>query len=44
MPLAEPDGDPNGFALWSGTSFSAAILAGELAQERAEERAASGGS
>jgi len=31
----------NGYALWSGTSFSAAILAGELAQARAEERAAS---
>ena len=43
-PLAEPDEDPNGFALWSGTSFSAAIYAAELAPERAEQRAASGGS
>jgi subtilisin family serine protease len=50
MPLAERPvnashtPDANGFALWSGTSFSAAILAGELAQEKAEERKASGGS
>jgi len=38
------EGDGNGFALWSGTSFSAAVLAGELAQARARERAAGGGS
>jgi hypothetical protein len=44
MPLAGPNVDPNGFALWGGTSFSAAILAGELAQERADERAANAGS
>jgi Subtilase family len=47
MPLTgldDPGGDGNGYALWSGTSFSAAIYAGELAQARAEERAASGGS
>jgi hypothetical protein len=43
MPLTAPDGDGNGYALWSGTSFSAAILAGELAQARATERAASAG-
>jgi subtilisin family serine protease len=34
------DGDGNGFALWSGTSFSAAIVAGELAHARAAARAA----
>jgi hypothetical protein len=39
MPLAGPDHDPNGFALWSGTSFSAAILAGELAQDQAAPQA-----
>jgi hypothetical protein len=44
MPLTAPGKDPNGFAVWSGTSFSAAIVAGELAQARAAERAASGGS
>ncbi len=43
MPLTGPDGDGNGFARWSGTSFSAAIVAGELAQARAAERAASAG-
>jgi hypothetical protein len=41
MPLTRgQDGDGNGFAQWSGTSFSAAIAAGELAQARAAERAA----
>jgi subtilisin family serine protease len=44
MPLTQPgpgaSKDENGFAVWSGTSFSAAIYAGELAQKRA----ASGGS
>jgi subtilisin family serine protease len=39
MPLTKPgpgaSEDGNGFALWSGTSFSAAIVAGELAQARA---------
>jgi hypothetical protein len=48
MPLTRPDPgaskDPSGYAVWSGTSFSAAIYAGELAQEKAEERKASGGS
>jgi subtilisin family serine protease len=44
MPLAGPNADPNGFALWSGTSFSAAIYAGELAQQQADERQASDGS
>jgi subtilisin family serine protease len=34
MPLTRGR-DPNGFALWSGTSFSAAIVAGELAHARA---------
>jgi subtilisin family serine protease len=34
------DGDGNGFALWSGTSFSAGIVAGELAHARAAARAA----
>jgi Subtilase family len=34
----------NGYARWSGTSFSAATLAGELAQENAGKRKASGGS
>jgi subtilisin family serine protease len=48
MPLVDP-GDSrnhgrNGFARWSGTSFSAAIYAGELAQERADERKAGAGS
>jgi hypothetical protein len=41
MPLTRGlDGDGNGFAQWSGTSFSAAIVAGELAHARAAERAA----
>jgi hypothetical protein len=41
MPLMrDPDSDGNGFAQWSGTSFSAAIVAGELAHARAAERAA----
>jgi hypothetical protein len=44
MPLTGSEDKGKGFALWSGTSFSAAILAGELAQARAAERAASGGS
>jgi len=43
MPLTGPGDRGNGFALWSGTSFSAAILAGELARERAAERAARAG-
>jgi subtilisin family serine protease len=34
----------NGFAVWSGTSFSAAIYAGELAQDRAAPQAPSAGS
>jgi subtilisin family serine protease len=33
------DGDGNGFAQWSGNSFSAAIVAGELAHARAAARA-----
>jgi subtilisin family serine protease len=33
----------NGYARWSGTSFSAAIYAGELAHARAAERAAGSG-
>lgn len=41
-PGASEDG--NGYAVWSGTSFSAAIVAGELAQARAKARAADGGS
>jgi hypothetical protein len=44
MPLTAPDKKGEGYALWSGTSFSAAILAGELAQKRAAERAAKAGS
>jgi subtilase family protein len=41
MPLTQDlNGDRNGFALWSGTSFSAAIVAGELAHARAAARAA----
>jgi hypothetical protein len=41
MPLIRGvEGDRNGFALWSGTSFSAAIVAGELAHARAAARAA----
>jgi hypothetical protein len=45
MPLTVGDDEKgNGYALWSGTSFSAAIVAGELAEARAKERAASGGS
>jgi subtilisin family serine protease len=47
MPLTgadDPHGHGNGYALWSGTSFSAAIVAGELAHARAAERAASAGS
>jgi subtilisin family serine protease len=40
MPLTRGlDGDGNGFARWSGTSFSAAIVAGELAHARAAARA-----
>jgi subtilisin family serine protease len=36
MPLTARDADKgNGYAVWSGTSFSAAIVAAELAQERA---------
>jgi subtilisin family serine protease len=34
------NGNGNGFAQWSGTSFSAAIVAGELAHARAAARAA----
>ena len=48
MPLTKPgpgaSEDGNGFALWSGTSFSAAIVAGQLAEARAKERAAKAGS
>jgi len=44
MPLTAEGKDPNGYAVWSGTSFSAAIYAGELAQERADQRKASAGS
>jgi subtilisin family serine protease len=41
MPLTQGMGpDGNGFAQWSGTSFSAAIVAGELAHARAVARAA----
>ena len=41
MPLTRGvAGDGNGFALWSGTSFSAAIVAGEVALARAAARAA----
>ena len=41
MPLTASDAEKgNGYAVWSGTSFSAAIVAAELAQKRA----ASGGS
>jgi Subtilase family len=43
MPLTTPDSDGNGYALWSGTSFSAAIRAGELAQACAAQRAAGAG-
>jgi hypothetical protein len=39
MPLTRGP-DANGFAQWSGTSFSAAIVAGELAHARAAARAA----
>lgn len=39
MPLTRGrDGDGNGFAQWSGTSFSAAIVAGELAHAHAAPR------
>jgi subtilisin family serine protease len=45
MPLTRPgpgaSEDGNGYAVWSGTSFSAAIYAGQVAQEKA---AASAGS
>lgn len=44
MPLTAEGTDPNGYAVWSGTSFSAAIYAGELAQELADKRKASTGS
>lgn len=48
MPLTRPGSgageDGNGYAVWSGTSFSAAIYAGELAQARAKARSAGGGS
>jgi hypothetical protein len=44
MPLTGPHGDGNGYARWSGTSFSAAIRAGELAQERVVKHTAGGGS
>ena len=44
MPLTVEGQDANGFAVWRGTSFSAAIYAGELAQKRADERKASTGS
>ncbi len=40
MPLTRGLDHGNGFALWSGTSFSAAIVAGELAHARAAARAA----
>jgi subtilisin family serine protease len=41
MPLTLTDQHPGaGYAQWSGTSFSAAIYAGELAHARAAERAA----
>jgi len=41
MPLTRGlDSHGNGFAQWSGTSFSAAIVAGELAHARAAARAA----
>lgn len=44
MPLTVQDGNGNGYARWSGTSFSAAIAAGKLAKARAAKPAASGGS
>jgi subtilisin family serine protease len=44
MPVTAAGTDPNGYAVWSGTSFSAAIYAGELAQEQAGKRKASTGS
>jgi Subtilase family len=41
MPLTRGvDGNGNGYAQWSGTSFSAAIVAGELAHACAAARAA----
>jgi subtilase family protein len=47
MPLTRPGADAsekgNGFAVWSGTSFSAAIYAGELARDRAAPRAPTAG-
>ena len=44
MPLTAGSKNPNGYAVWSGTSFAAAIYAGELAQQRADERKAGTGS
>jgi subtilisin family serine protease len=44
MPLTAGSKDANGYAVWSGTSFAAAIYAGELAQQLADERKASPGS
>jgi subtilisin family serine protease len=47
MPLTRPGPGAekgNGFAVWSGTSFSAAIVAGELAQARAAKPVVGGGS
>jgi Subtilase family len=41
MPMRPiPAVDANGYAQWSGTSFAAAVYAGELAHARAAERAA----
>ena len=34
----DPDDFTGGFAAWSGTSFAAAVLAGELAQSLIEAR------
>ena len=38
----DPDNFTSGFATWSGTSFAAPILAGDLAQHLLDERLASG--